>query len=199
MRLRARSGGTKRHEGGFSLAELVMVCTLLLILAGVAMPVTKFTYTRSKEMELRSHLRSMRNAIDEYKRFSDAGLIEVEVGSDGYPENLELLVEGVEVVGQIDRTMRFLRQLRQVPFSAASPEGWPDEGAEWTGPDALMRRIELLREFARHKSRGVDARRIADMAFGPVAREATVRAIVRAPSRRDALTLALASSEFQRR
>ena len=94
-----------------------MVCVLLTILAGVAMPVTKFTYTRTKEMQLRSHLRAMRNAIDEYKRYSDAGLIEVDIGSDGYPESLETLVEGADVVGLIDRRVRFLRRVPVDPFT----------------------------------------------------------------------------------
>ncbi|MEE2776171.1 MAG: hypothetical protein VYE73_05345 [Acidobacteriota bacterium] len=94
-----------------------------MILAGIAMPVTKFTFTKSREMELQTHLRAMRNAIDEYKRFSDAGLIQVDIGSDGYPETLEELVEGVEVVGQVDRTTRFLRKVPTDPFTGEAEWG----------------------------------------------------------------------------
>jgi general secretion pathway protein G len=100
-----------------------MVCALLLILAGIAMPVARFTYQRNLEMELRSHLRAMRNAVDEFKRFSDAGLIPIELGSDGYPPDLESLVEGVEVVGQIDRDVRFLRRIPVDPFTREAEWG----------------------------------------------------------------------------
>ena len=63
----------RRAQAGFSLAELVMVAAILVILAGVTVPVAKFTSRRLKEMELRQDLRQMRAAIDEYKRYSDAG------------------------------------------------------------------------------------------------------------------------------
>jgi general secretion pathway protein G len=108
---------SRRAEAGYSLAELVMVCTILVILAGVAMPVVKYSAKRAKEAELRLALRTVRNAIDEYKRYSDAGLIPVELGTDGYPKELELLVEGVEVVGQIDKTIRFLRRIPVDPMT----------------------------------------------------------------------------------
>ena len=127
-RLQQRLGG--RFDAGFSLAELVMVCALLSILAGIAMPVVKFTHKRTRESELRSQLRSMRNAIDEYKRYSDAGLLPLELGSDGYPKDLEVLVEGVEVVGQIDRKIRFLRKIPVDPFTGEAEWGLRSYQAE---------------------------------------------------------------------
>jgi general secretion pathway protein G len=81
------------------------------------MPVVKYSAKRAKEAELRLALRSVRNAVDEYKRYSDAGLIPVELGTDGYPKELEVLVEGVEVVGQIDKTIRFLRRIPVDPMT----------------------------------------------------------------------------------
>lgn len=101
---------------GYSLVELVLVCTLLVTLAAVALPASKFTVRRAKELQLRQALRELRNAIDEFKRYSDAGLIPVELGTDGYPPDLETLVEGVEVVGQIDRRVRFLRRIPRDPM-----------------------------------------------------------------------------------
>lgn len=109
----------RRTDPGYTMVELVVVCSLLLILAGVALPMSKFTVKRGKEMELRQALRMMRNAIDEYKRYSDAGLIPVELGTDGYPPDLETLVEGVEIVGQIDKSVRFLRR---IPFDPMTGE-----------------------------------------------------------------------------
>lgn len=105
-----------RHERGFTLAELVMVAALLAILAGMAMPVAKFTVKRRKETELRLALRQMRTAIDEYKRLSDQGMIPVTLGSEGYPPELEVLAEGVELVGQ-EIKRKFLRKIPMDPMT----------------------------------------------------------------------------------
>lgn len=99
-----------------------MVCALMGILAGVALPVAKFTSRRVKEMELRHHLRTMRNAVDEYKRYSDAGLLVIELGTEGYPQELEDLVEPQDVVGQVDRQVRFLRRIPVDPMTGEA--GW---------------------------------------------------------------------------
>lgn len=108
-----------RHhrEKGFTVAELVMVAAVLVILAAVTLPVAKFTAQRTKEMELRAALRQMRNAIDEYKRYSDMGLIPVDLGTEGYPAELEILVEGVEVVGQVDKKLKLLRRVPLDPMT----------------------------------------------------------------------------------
>jgi general secretion pathway protein G len=107
----------KRAERGFTLAELVMVAAVMVILASVALPVAKFTARRTKEMELRAALRDMRNAIDEHKRYSDSGLIPVDLGTEGYPAELEVLVEGVEIVGQIDKKVKMLRRIPLDPMT----------------------------------------------------------------------------------
>ncbi len=106
----------RRRERGFTLAELVMVAALLAILAGMAMPVAKFTVKRRKEAELRLALRQMRTAIDEYKRLSDQGMIPVKLGTEGYPPDLEVLVEGVELVGQQVKR-KFLRKIPMDPMT----------------------------------------------------------------------------------
>jgi general secretion pathway protein G len=107
----------RRSQKGFTLAELVMVSAVLVILASVTLPVAKFTARRTKEMELRAALRQMRNAIDEYKRYSDMGLIPVDLGTDGYPAELEVLVEGVEIVGQVDKKLKLLRRIPLDPMT----------------------------------------------------------------------------------
>lgn len=114
---------TGAGERGYTLAELVLVATLLLILAGVTLPIAKNTVKRSKEIELRDALRSLRYAIDEYKRYSDAGLIPVELGTDGYPRDLEVLVEGVDLVGQVDRRVKFLRRIPVDPMTGEAEWG----------------------------------------------------------------------------
>lgn len=107
-----------RHDKarGFTLAELVMVVALIAVLSTIALPVAKFTVKRSKEAELRLALRQVRTAIDEYKRLSDQGLIPVKIGGEGYPESLEELVEGVEIVGQ-ETKRRFLRRIPDDPMT----------------------------------------------------------------------------------
>jgi general secretion pathway protein G len=77
----------------------------------VTFPTVKYTRKRMKEIELHAQLREMRAAIDEFKRYSDAGFLPIEFGTDGYPKDLETLVEGVDVVGQIDKKARFLRRI----------------------------------------------------------------------------------------
>jgi len=114
---RSRRRAASSGQRGFTLVELVIVCALLTIFAGVTLPVTKFTFQRMKEAELRSALREIRNAIDEHKRYSDAGLLPLELGTDGYPKDLETLVEGVAVVGQLDRKIKFLRRIPIDPMT----------------------------------------------------------------------------------
>jgi general secretion pathway protein G len=110
----------RRLQGGFTLAEMVMVVALVALLASMALPVAKFTVKRRKETELRLALRVVRNAIDEHKRLSDQGLIPVTIGGEGYPESLEVLVEGVEIVGQ--ETKR--KFLRRIPDDPMTDEDW---------------------------------------------------------------------------
>lgn len=111
------------RQAGFTLAELVMVAAIMVILAGVALPVAKFTAKRSRETELRAALRDMRNGIDEYKRYSDVGLIPVDLGTEGYPAELEVLVEGVDIVGQVDRKAKFLRRIPIDPMTGKDEWG----------------------------------------------------------------------------
>jgi general secretion pathway protein G len=111
---------SRRSARGFTLAELVMVVALIALLATIALPVAKFTVKRQKEAELRLALRQIRTAIDEYKRMSDQGMIPITVGGEGYPEELEELVEGVEIVGQ-ETKMRFLRR---IPIDPMTHDDW---------------------------------------------------------------------------
>jgi general secretion pathway protein G len=97
-----------------------MVVALIAVLAAMALPVAKFTVKRQKEAELRLALRQMRTAIDEYKRMSDQGLIPLTIGGEGYPEELEQLVKGIEIVGQ-ETKMRFLRR---IPIDPMTHDEW---------------------------------------------------------------------------
>ena len=99
-----------------------MVVAMLAVLAAVALPTARFTMRREREAELRLVLRQMRNAIDEHKRLSDQGMIQVELGTEGYPKELELLVEGVEIVGQTTKR-KFLRRIPLDPMTGKAEWG----------------------------------------------------------------------------
>jgi general secretion pathway protein G len=79
----------RTSEAGMTLLELIIVCSILIILSSTALPVARYSIIRSKETELRRDLREMKDAIDRYKDSVDKNLIRVEVGSEGYPPDLE--------------------------------------------------------------------------------------------------------------
>lgn len=113
----------RRRMAGFTLAELVMVAAVLAILATVTLPIAKFSAKRSKEADLRLALREMRMAVDEYKRYSEAGLIPVDIGTEGYPKKLDILVEGVPIVGQVDKKLKLLRRVPIDPMTGKDEWG----------------------------------------------------------------------------
>ena len=129
---------TRRGEAGYTIAEMVVVAVVLSVLAAAVLPLARYTTKRSNEIALREALRSMRYAIDEYKRYSDAGLIPVNLGAEGYPPDLETLVEGVDVVGQVDYKAKFLRRIPVDPMTEEAEWGLrsyqdePDAGS-WGG------------------------------------------------------------------
>ena len=73
----------------------------------------------------------MRMAIDEYKRYSDAGLIPVDLGTDGYPKKIEVLVEGVDIVGQVDKKLKLLRRMPVDPFTGKDEWGLRSYQDDW--------------------------------------------------------------------
>lgn len=119
------------RQRGFTLTELVVVCAVLVILAGVSFPIAKNVSRRQKEAELAYSLRLMRNAVDEYKRYSDAGLLPIELGTDGYPAELETLVESQDLVGQVNVKKRFLRRIPIDPMTGEAEWGLRSHMDEW--------------------------------------------------------------------
>lgn len=115
-------GKLHRRQKGYTLAELVMVAAMIALLATIVLPVAKFTVKRNKEADLRLALRKMRTAIDEHKKLSDNGMIPVKLGGEGYPESLEVLVEGIDLVGQ-ERKQRFLRRIPIDPMTGEAEWG----------------------------------------------------------------------------
>ena len=105
-----------RRSRGYTFVELLVVTAILFILASAVLPMARVTVQRQREAELRRSLREMRTAIDKFKDAADQGLIpttELQSGSEGYPPDLDTLVEGVKMAN--DASGRKLKFLRRVP------------------------------------------------------------------------------------
>ncbi len=116
-----------RTDRGFTYLELVIATFILAILAAAIIPVAEVTAKRAKEVELRRDLRIMRDAIDNFKQAVDLGLIggsDVELGSEGYPKDLEMLVDGVSQVGAIDKKLKLLRRIPIDPMTHSTEWGF---------------------------------------------------------------------------
>ena len=113
-------------ERGFTFVELLVVATIVMILASAIMPLAKVTATRTREAELHRSLREIRTAIDRFKDAADLGQIgslDIKVGSENYPPDLQTLVDGVTAAN--DATGRKLKFLRRVPIDPMT------RGTEW--------------------------------------------------------------------
>jgi len=141
----------KWDKKGVTLTELVVVMAVLSVLASVTMPIYRMSIKRAKETTLRRELRTMRDAIDLYKKYSDDGRISREAGGSGYPKTLEALVEGVNIVNQaaiqpgqtqLPNKIRFLRKVpvdpmtRKAEWGMRSNQDEPDSGI-WGGQDVF--------------------------------------------------------------
>jgi uncharacterized protein (DUF1800 family) len=101
-------------------------------------------------------------------------------------------------VDQRPNAQPIMRGLGQPLFGAPFPIGWPDQAADWAGPEPMMRRIDWAYGFA-GRAAAMDAEQAGDASLGPLLTAGTRLQIKQAASRRDALTLLLTSPEFQRR
>jgi general secretion pathway protein G len=106
-----------RRRSGYSFVELLVVATIVLVLASAAMPLARVTVQRQREVELRRVLREVRTAIDKFKDAVDTGQIgstDIKTGSEGYPPDLQALVDGVTAAN--DASGRKLKFLRRIPI-----------------------------------------------------------------------------------
>lgn len=110
-------------ELGMTLLELIIACSILLILSTAALPIARYTIVRQRESELRHDLREIKDAIDRYKDAADRNQIRVEIGSEGYPPDLETLVKGVQLGASSDRKIRFLRKIPVDPMTGRAEWG----------------------------------------------------------------------------
>ena len=100
------------------MVELIVCFTIMGLLTTMAVPLAAYKVKRDKERELRHALREIRKAIDDYKDASLAGKIDVKLGTEGYPESLDILVEGVKLSQSPDgKKIKFLRRIPKDPMT----------------------------------------------------------------------------------
>jgi general secretion pathway protein G len=118
---------------GITLIELLVVIAILGILASAAMPFSRMTVKRTKELELREKIRVLRTAIDEFKKDCDNKKLSTVEGyckseQYNYPESLEQLTEPLKLAGAVDATKKYLRRIPRDPMtaleSADKPNNW---------------------------------------------------------------------------
>ena len=97
------------------------------------------------------------------------------------------------------RTLQAFEALGQRNLSPGSPAGWLDTSAEWDGSSALLKRIAWADAVAQRMGDSRNARELAPEALGATLGDATTKAIARAESGAQAMTLLMASPEFMRR
>jgi general secretion pathway protein G len=110
----------RRGEAGLTLVELIVTVAILAIVASAAIPVARFEAKRQKERELRYDLWQMRDSIDHYKDAADKNAFQTKVDSQGYPPDLQTLVDGVDVQG---KKVRFLRRIPIDPMTGKNEWG----------------------------------------------------------------------------
>jgi general secretion pathway protein G len=115
---RVRRATRSRREFGLTLIELIVAFTILSLLTAMAVPLARYKVRRDRERELHLALREIRKAIDDYKDAANAGKFQIKLGTEGYPESLEQLVEGVTLSGSADgKKVKFLRRIPLDPMT----------------------------------------------------------------------------------
>jgi general secretion pathway protein G len=129
----------KRRQNGLTLVELIVSITILSVVALAALQTARVSVKREKERELRRDLWEMRDAIDHYKDFADQGAFQTKLGSEGYPPDLETMVNGVNYAS---KKIRFLRRIPVDPMTGKNEWGLrsntddPDSDS-WGGNDVF--------------------------------------------------------------
>lgn len=113
----------EKGQAGLTLIELVVAFTILLLLSTLALPLARVTLKRDRERELRRSLREMRTAIDRYKEAADRGMFQIKVDTEGYPPDLDTLVDGVKLNGAVDKKLKFLRRIPMDPMTHSTEWG----------------------------------------------------------------------------
>ena|SRR5947207_3653904 len=114
----------RANQRGLTLVELIVAFTIMLILSSMAVPLARSKVRSTRERELSRALVEMRGAIDKYKDYADLGYLGPQkLGTNNWPETLDVLVEGVKLPGPEGKKMRFLRRIPMDPFTRKTEWG----------------------------------------------------------------------------
>jgi general secretion pathway protein G len=114
----------RKYQKGLTLVELIVAFTIMLILTSMSVPLARSKVRTMRERELRYALREMHTAIDKYKDYADLGYLGPQkLGTNNWPETLDILVEGVKLPGPDGKKMRFLRRIPVDPFTGKAEWG----------------------------------------------------------------------------
>lgn len=154
-----------RVARGFTLIEMLVVLAMLGVLASAARPLLELSVQRSREHELRQGLRTLREAIDAYKRAGEAGNIVQAVDDSGYPPKLQSLVDGVpDAKAPNGRKLYFLRRLPRDPFAPAdlpAAETWGLRAYD-SAPDEPRAGKDVFDVFSRSERQALDGSKLKD-------------------------------------
>jgi general secretion pathway protein G len=121
IRPNCRSGRIlSNRRSGFTLIELIVATSILLILTSLAVPLARVSIKRARERELHRDLWDLRDAIDRYKDAGDRGGFQCKLDSQCYPADLDILVKGEDVNG---KKLRFLRKIPVDPMTGTAEWG----------------------------------------------------------------------------
>jgi general secretion pathway protein G len=114
----------RRNQRGLTLVELIVAFTILLVLTSMAVPLARARVRMERERELRYCLREMQSSIDKYKDYCDAGYFgPPKLGTNCYPETMEILVEGQKLNTPDGKKVKFLRRVPKDPFTGTTEWG----------------------------------------------------------------------------
>lgn len=112
------------NEKGLTFIELMVTAAILVVLSALVLPVARFSIQRQRELELRRNLRILRDAIDAYHEAAmpttpgATPKFQVKYGSDGWPMELKVLVEGETLIGDVNgKKIKFLRRIPLDPMT----------------------------------------------------------------------------------
>jgi len=134
--------------------------TILSLLASMAVPLARYKVRRDRERELLFSLREIRKAIDDYKDAAIAGKFQVKLGTEGYPESLDQLVEGVKLASDANgKKIKFLRRIPIDPMSGKREWGLRSmqddpSSTSWGGQnvfDVYTKSLERARDGTQYK------------------------------------------------
>lgn len=153
---------------GFTLVELLVTLALVGIASAVVLPYAALVEQRAKESQLRTALRQIRQAIDDYKAASDSGLIDKRTGASGYPANLDVLVTGVPRSASLGMNGTPLVFLRRIPRDPFSPDGATPPAETWAvraygaPPGDLSGGVDVYDISSKSQAAALDGSRLSD-------------------------------------